>query len=888
MKHILQHILILTTAACLCVACTYKDKKYTIGISQCAMGPWRIQMNEEIRREALLSSDVECKFCISLDDSKSQIEDIEGLLTSGIDALIVSPNNATDLVPVIEKAYNMGIPVILVDRKIDSNKYTTFVGADNREVGESAAHYILSTKGTGVRIAEFKGDIGISPVKERHDGFASTLRKAGVEFESFNCGWNQGAARVTFDSLCSAGKMPDVIFCHNDNLSQGIRHVIKQYGIMTVGVDGLAEEGANFIIKEELSASVAYPTCGAEAMRTAISILHGEKPKREVKVPTYVIDSNNAYTLQVSNLRALELANDINKLGNRLDAFLMRVNLQQLLLFSSLAFIAVLIILLIIVFRAYSTNKRLRHRIEKIVNARISFFTNVSHDFRTPLTLIADPLRQLQSKTLDPHSAKLLNIANKNVTVLLRLINQVLDFRKYEEGKMQMRLSEFNLHNKLKEWTEIFNPLAESRHITYEVKCPYEMNMVADEEKIERLTYNILSNAFKYTPDGGKVSINATPSDSENVTLYFTDTGKGMSAKELNHIFEDFYQANIHYSGTGIGLALVKAFVDMHHGSVSVQSQPDQGTTFAITLPLKQKGDITINEERSQVLENLQQGAVIAADGNSIYESEDKRITPSDEDNLSSILIIDDSSEVRSYIRLQLQSKYFILEAKDGEEGISIANEKVPDIIILDVMMPGISGIETAKRLKGDLRTSHIPILMLTASTSDDTQIASYKQGADAFMHKPFNSQVLNARIANLINANLLRQQRLAAPPSEMEQMDATSVEEISPIDSEFIENIQRYIRTHIEDSSLRVDNLCSEFNLSHTQFYRKVKSLTGMGPNELLRMIRLQKAKELLADPKLTVSDITYSVGFSSPSYFTKCFRDAYGITPSEFREKK
>lgn len=889
MKKKIYHIFPLLLAVLVLMSCASKDKKYTIGISQCAMGFWRQQMNDEVRREALLNSDVEYKLLVSLDNSSNQIADIEGLISDGIDALIVSPNNATDLVPVIEKAYDSGIPVILVDRKIESDKYTTFVGTDNREVGEIAARYILSHKGTGVRIAEFMGDTGITPVQERHEGFASTLHESGSAFESYDCGWDQESALALFDSIRASGDIPDVIFCHNDNLTQGIKHVVQQYGVMVVGVDGLAVEGAQFILDGVLSASVAYPTCGTEAMKAAIGILHGEKAEREVKIPTFIVDNNNAHTIQVANNRANELTNDIDKLGNRLDEFLMRFNMQQLILFTSLAFIIVLIVLLVIVFRAYSTNKRLRKRIEKMANARISFFTNVSHDFRTPLTLIADPLRQLLSTTLDPHSTQLLNIANKNVTVLLRLINQVLDFRKYEEGKMQVRFSEFNLHEKLIEWTEIFTPLADSRHILYDVQCPEDVTMIADEEKIERLTYNILSNAFKYTPDGGKVSIHVQSSGADSIRLSFSDTGKGMSSKELSHIFEDFYQANVHYSGTGIGLALVKAFVDMHHGTVNVESQPEHGTTFIITLPLRQKGGMTVKGERSQVLDNLQQGAVLAAGGKTDYDTAETAAAPNRLQDASSLLIIDDSAEVRSYIRLQLQSQYTILEAEDGEQGISIAHEQVPDIIILDVMMPGISGIETAQRLKSDLSTSHIPILMLTASTSDDTQIDSYKCGADAFMQKPFNSHVLDARIANLIAANKKRQQRItsADATSSTSPTDSPSDDSLTPMDSRFIENIKRYILSHLEDSTLRVDDLCAEFALSHTQFYRKTKSLTGMGPNEFLRMLRLQKSKELLADPSLSITDITYAVGFSSPSYFTKCFRDVYGMTPSEYREK-
>ncbi len=877
----MRNIFTILLACILLTACHTKDQKYTIGISQCADGFWRWQMNEEMFREAILNSDVSYTLLISNDDSQQQIADIERLMAEGVDALIVSPNNSKDLVPVIEKAYDSGIPVILVDRKIESNKYTAFIGANNREVGQMAAQYILSMKGTGVRIAEFKGDIGITPVQERHEGFASTLQKAGVQFESFNCGWDQESAFALFDSLKKAGNIPDVIFCHNDNLTQGIRHAIKEHGTMLIGVDGLAVEGAQMIINNELTASVSYPTCGNQAMRAAINALHGKQIERAMNVQPRIVDINNAQTIQAENQRAAELADNIHKLSNRLDDFLMRYNMQQLLLTTSLIFIALLVVLLIIVFRAYSTNKRLRLRIEKMANARIGFFTNVSHDFRTPLTLIADPLRQLRSSlTLDSYSEGLLDIANKNVTVLLRLINQVMDFRKFEEGKMHMELSEFNLREKMNEWTRIFSPLAEKRNISYGVTCPASITMIADGEKIERLTYNILSNAFKYTPDGGHISVDVTPEGTDNISIAFTDSGKGMSEKELSHVFEDFYQANVHYSGTGIGLALVKAFVDMHHGKINVESAPGKGTTFTVCLPLRQKGEVRDNIQRSQVIDNLQEGALLAA-------KTDIQTEQNAEENLPSILIIDDSDDVRSYVRLQLQHDYSILEAPDAEKGIAIAREQVPDIIILDYMMPGMDGVEAASILKSDLSTSHIPILMLTADIADETQIRSYDSGVEAYMQKPFNTQVLCSRLSNLIIANQKRQQQLADTIANQGD-DANTNNGLSKMDSQFIDKLNKYFRAHLSESELRVEDLCTEFALSHTQIYRKTKSLIGIGPNELLRLVRLERSKELLHDTDLSIADITYDVGFTSPSYFAKCFRKQYGITPSEYREGK
>lgn len=437
------------------------------------------------------------------------------------------------------------------------------------------------------------------------------------------------------------------------------------------------------------------------------------------------------------------------------------------------------------------------------------------------------------------------------------------------------------------EWTEGFVPLAETREFNFRISCPEEITMVADPEMLERITYNLLSNAFKYTPTGGNISVTVSTIASSRIQITFTDSGKGMSEHELSHVFEDFYQANVHYSGTGIGLAVVKAFVDMHHGQIGMESRPNQGTTVRVVLPQRQEGPLTSELERSPIIDNLKQGAILAA-SQSIMEGKN---TSMEKDEKPTLLVVDDSADVRSYIRIQLEERFSIIEAQNGQEGLEMAFQQVPDIIIMDVMMPVMDGIQAAHQLKSDMRTSHIPIIMLTASTSDETQIASFQGGTEAFMSKPFCTQVLQARIYNLLAATAKRQQVLNQSVISATQEEVAIREEengISAQDKQFVAQLRAYLTDHLGESELHMDNLGSQLGLSYTQLYRKTKSLTGTGPTELLRIIRLERAKELLLTSSQSVSEISYGVGFTSPSYFTKCYREYYGITPREQRGEK
>ena len=526
----------------------------------------------------------------------------------------------------------------------------------------------------------------------------------------------------------------------------------------------------------------------------------------------------------------------------------------------------------------------LSRQLEEATHAKLSFFTNVSHDFRTPLTLIADPINQLmESNHCTPQEQTLLNVVHKNVTILLRLINQILDFRKFENGKLEVNFSQFNAADSIREWAESFRTLAYRKHIHFNLTVAGDSNayfLTADAEKLERILYNLLSNAFKFTPENGQIDITLTSflrHNSSWLRLSVNDTGTGMSPEHIQHIFERFYQIDIHHAGSGIGLALAKAFTEMHHGEIRAESAKGKGTTFIVEIPMVQP-DFRDEQTASKIIpESVKQGAVLEADS-SLESSGNEEST---EGNRHTVLIIDDNQDVRNYIRLLLQQQYDILEAENGLEGLKLAVKYVPDAIICDVMMPVMDGMECCRKLKAEMQTSHIPVIMLTAYTMDEQKVKGYECGADSYLTKPFNGKILKARLQNLIE-NHMRLQNFFT-----DQAGSVSKPQLNETDKGFVEKLRKEIEKQLSNPDTNVEDLGAALGFSRVQLYRKTKALTGYAPNELLRIARLKKAASLLAATEKSIAEVTYEVGFSSPSYFTRCYKEFFGESPTDYLKR-
>lgn len=904
----------------LSVACSRKEADYTIAVSQCSEDDWRAQMNKEILREALFYPGVNIEVYQAHDDNVRQIQDIESLIKKKVDLLIVAPNEAEAITPVIEKVYDAGIPVILVDRKINSEKYTAYVGADNYEIGRRAGEYIADRlKGKG-RVIEIAGLKGSTPAVERHRGMVEALKAApDVQvIASVEAGWFQQKAGEVMDSLLDVYPQVDLVFAQNDRMAIGAYEKARQKKragqIAFVGVDAVTD-GVESVAGGRLDATFIYPTGGDKVMQVAMAILRGEPYQRENILSTALVNRANARVMQMQMKHILTLDQKIELLNRQLDDYFLRYSVQKMFLYACVVILVLAGFLFFFLVRAFWVKNRLNtelssqkqqleqqrdqlqaqrdqlivlsRQLEEATHAKLAFFTSVSHDFRTPLTLIADPINQLlEEKHLGERERNMLEIVRKNVAVLLRLITQILDFQKYEHGKLALRLSEFNALECIKDWTEAFHTLAFRKHIQFEVKAEGDVAqyvMVADAEKIERITYNLLSNAFKFTPEKGEIKVVLSRIEQNNqacICMEVRDTGIGMSEEHIHHVFEHFYQIDVQHTGSGLGLALVEAFVNLHRGTVQVESGKGKGTCFRVILPMKQEGEVKGLTEKNEALEILQEGAVLDAGQETLHQwTENTGVEESADKEM--VLVIDDNQDVRDYVKMLLQDKYVVVEAVNGLEGVKQAMKYVPDVVVCDVMMPVMDGIACCKRLKSELQTSHIPVLMLTAYAMDEQRIQGYDSGADAYLTKPFNAKLLMTRIRNLID-NRKRLKSLA------EDVTGGGKQSLGEVDKGFVEKLKTLIDEKMGDSELSVEDLGAELGLGRVQLYRKTKSLTGYAPNELLRIARLRKAASLLASSEKTVAEITYEVGFSSPSYFTKCYKDYFGESPSEFLKRR
>lgn len=920
MKHLVCGWIGVICLLLLSVACSRKEADYTIAVSQCSEDDWRAQMNKEILREALFYPGVNIEVYQAHDDNVRQIQDIESLIKKKVDLLIVAPNEAEAITPVIEKVYDAGIPVILVDRKINSEKYTAYVGADNYEIGRRAGEYIADRlKGKG-RVIEIAGLKGSTPAVERHRGMVEALKAApDVQvIASVEAGWFQQKAGEVMDSLLDVYPQVDLVFAQNDRMAIGAYEKARQKKragqIAFVGVDAVTD-GVESVAGGRLDATFIYPTGGDKVMQVAMAILRGEPYQRENILSTALVNRANARVMQMQMKHILTLDQKIELLNRQLDDYFLRYSAQKMFLYACVVILVLAGFLFFFLVRAFWVKNRLNtelssqkqqleqqrdqlqaqrdqlivlsRQLEEATHAKLAFFTSVSHDFRTPLTLIADPINQLlEEKHLGERERNMLEIVRKNVAVLLRLITQILDFQKYEHGKLALRLSEFNALECIKDWTEAFHTLAFRKHIQFEVKAEGDVAqyvMVADAEKIERITYNLLSNAFKFTPEKGEIKVVLSRIEQNNqacICMEVRDTGIGMSEEHIHHVFEHFYQIDVQHTGSGLGLALVEAFVNLHRGTVQVESGKGKGTCFRVILPMKQEGEVKGLTEKNEALEILQGGAVLDAGQETLHQwTENTGVEESADKEM--VLVIDDNQDVRDYVKMLLQDKYVVVEAVNGLEGVKQAMKYVPDVVVCDVMMPVMDGIACCKRLKSELQTSHIPVLMLTAYAMDEQRIQGYDSGADAYLTKPFNAKLLMTRIRNLID-NRKRLKSLA------EDVTGGGKQSLGEVDKGFVEKLKTLIDEKMGDSELSVEDLGAELGLGRVQLYRKTKSLTGYAPNELLRIARLRKAASLLASSEKTVAEITYEVGFSSPSYFTKCYKDYFGESPSEFLKRR
>ena len=865
-------------------------------------------MNEELKHEvALYQADAEVLIRSVKDDTPKQIADIEWFIEQKVDVLVVSPNESEACTPVIEKAYQQGIPVILVDRKIATESYTAYVGANNYQIGKEAGHYAIGIlKGKG-NIAEVRGTKGSTSDAERHKGFVDALKNA-PEVQIVAETWGnflQADAKTQMQQLFQEHPHIDLVFAMNDPMAAGTHEAAMQFNgkiPFIIGVDALQQVGIQNIENNVQDASFIYPTGGEKVIELAMKILHKQPFERDNILNTTVVDKSNVRIVQLQTEQIAEKQAKIENINNQLSESLIQHTNQRMLLYLSITAIVLITVFLLMAIRAYraksKTNSELKRQkeqleivskqLEEATQAKLLFFTNISHEFKTPLSLILGPVQTLLAhNSLPKEEQDLLFLIKKNSNRLLHLISEVIEFRSYENNKMQMYFTKGNLKSFLNELNSFFTDRIKQKKLNFQfVAEDTSFEMAFDKEKVEKIYFNLLSNALKFTPQEGSINVSLTkedlplpPSKGEVAVLRVFNSGSYIPKDKQNEVFEHFYKINPDSEGSGIGLALVQALVASHNGTISVESTEGEGTTFVIRLPFSQEQvsakavyDSNYIETHLDLLPSLPASA------------EKLKLPTASPSALEkpTVLIVEDNEDMRQFIRYILSDNYNLIEAENGEEGFEVAKKHLPDVVISDVMMPKTDGFDLCQLLKTNVATNHIPVILLTAYALDEQKQVGFESGADAYISKPFNVRLLKTRVRKLIE----NRKKIRESFSNF-LLNETKQETLGKVEQQFITDFTQYVENSIANPELNIDEIADALGLSRSNLYRKIKSLTDYSPNELIRTIRVKYAKQLLNSKAKSISEVAYEVGFSSPSYFAKCFKDFYNESPTEYLER-
>ena len=882
-----------------------KSDKINIGFSQ-GLGshPWRQAMNHAMEIQASLHSEVQLSISKAEGSVKKQIQDIQKMIDSRVDIIIISPIEPNSLIPLVEKAYEQKIPVILVDRKINSDKYATYIGADNIEIGKEAAQYILSDSKNLKKIIEIKGDDNSSPTIERSLGFQQTIKNnSNTELIKTFRGLPAEAFRKTLDSL---GNQSLYVFAFNDELASQAWQVARNAGVENqikfIGVDGLntKDGGIQMVLDGKLNATLLYPTGGAEAIESAVKIYNRQSVPKRIKLSTTIIDRLNAEIMRNQFDKIIEqqgvIENQVNAVKKQTELYASQKELFRwsvvllILMFCLVAYAIYLIYAIKIKNKQLTlTNERItiqRNQIEMIADelkrsneARVNFFTGLSHEFKTPITLILSSLESLKEtfKSKGTKPSYELELINKNSNRLLRLVDNLLDFRKIENKTFNLRVSKTNIYDFTYGIFRDFENEAKKRNIKFEIHSANKnLELYIDRNLMDKVYFNLLSNAFKFTPDNGKIEITILEKGNQAV-ITFKDNGIGIPEKEIGNVFEAYFKgSNNRKNSSGIGLHLSRQFVELHLGKIEVSSF--QGTEFIINL---YKGNKHFNEDQMVKESSVMDAETLAKDA--VFTETESDIFPANPEDKSekySLLLVEDNSDLSFFLSNKLNYE-FDVEVSDGKDAIEKALSEIPDIIVCDVNLPDKNGFEICEILKNDLRTSHIPIILLTALDNKESYLQGLKSGVDLYLTKPFSYPILIQSLrALLYNREKLRYYYTNNIGRIVDSKSFGSMEQT------FVNKLNQIIQANIDNAEFSVENLADLLNISRIQLYRKIKAMFDVNVSDYISNIRLEQAKSMLQNPELTISEIAYKTGFSSPNYFSTVFKNKFGVSPNVFRK--
>ena len=887
MKH--PFLLVWLTLIVLC-GCTSsgKQKRHVIGLSQCMLDDaWREAMINDMRIEASNYDDVEIIIKDAQNNNETQIQQIRDLIRQKVDVLIISPYQSEPITAVAEEAYRAGIPTIITDRKVNTDQYTSFVGANNYEIGLAAGNYAAHYLPPNAIILEIWGLTQTSPAQERHKGFVDALReREDLSFRKIEGQWLVDTARMELRKLEHPEQI-DFVYAHNDMMAIAAREYfiawdsIRGRDLRIIGVDAVAGAGLEAVEDGRINASFLYPTGGEQVIRTAMRIIQGEPVDKFIPLRTAPVDHQSARTLLLQ-------ADQLQKYKQRIEAQRSRIDgLSDRFYFlrNSLGVISLLMIgFIALSIYAFYINRKMRQANRKLISLnaemkevtaqKLQFFTNVSHEVRTPLTLILAPLDRLIVSLRESPYASDLGLIQKNANRLLRVINQILDFRKVEGKQEKLAVREIDLVPFVGEIKSYFDSMASVRAISYTFTSSIKQcTLWIDPDLLEKVFFNLLSNAFKFTPGGGSVRIELTE-EGGRVFIRVIDTGSGIRPANLPHLFDRFYTED-RSMGTGIGLHLVKEYIDMHGGETRVESEPGQRTTFTVCL---RKGKAHF--EDSDLMETPVSHQ--AYEASRLDDSETKEMLS--KTSPYTILITEDDDEVRGFLERELSLHFKIRTVANGKDALRVLEEEEISLVVSDVMMPEMNGFELCRTIKSQLPFSHIPVILLTALTDERQRIFGITGGADDYIQKPFHTDYVKIKIIHLLQERQKLRERLLEKLRDNKLL-LSEPEKVESIDDTFLRKFAEQIEAVYADPEYNVEKLSETLGLSRGHLHRKIKELTGTAPVEFLRTYRLNKATQLLRQNAYTVSEVAYRTGFSSPAYFSKCFKAVYGVTPTEYQ---
>lgn len=878
---------------------------YVIGFSQCTGDDeWRRAMLDGMQRELAFHNNTKLIFRDAHANSAVQVKQIEELLQSGIQLLIVSPNESDPLTPVIEKAYQKGIPVVVVDRRTSSPYYTAYVGGDNYQVGKTVGEYAVTLLGGKGKMIEITGLPRSSPASDRHRGLVDALAtRPGIErVATLNGQWEKDIAKKELRKALPNFPDLNLIFAQNEVMAKGAREVCNEIfperKIHVIGVDGLPGQFGDIqmVYDGHITATALYPTGGEEAARVAMNILQKQPYQKENLLQTAIIDSSNVRMIKMQTDKMISQQNDIERQQARIDEQLEIYHTQRGLLYVMTGLFIISIILGSVALYSLIENKKInrelnsknteiviqRNRIQDIAEkaqeateSKFRFFTNISHEFRTPLTLILAPVEELlRQKNESPAVKKNLSLVQKNAKRLLWLVNQLMDFRKIESGKIRLQVAENDIVAFITELMLPFEQIAKKRRIDFRLITPLpRLSVWFDKDMMDKVLFNLLSNAFKFTSDWGHIYIHITGT-ADDVTIKVQDNGSGLSEADMAGAFEMFYQGKNSIKGTGLGLPLSREFVELHQGTITADGKKGEGATFTVTLPL---GNAHFRPEdiADPAADTIEKSVAWAATS---PEPEAQTIQ-TDRQDLPTVVIIEDNEDLLGFVTGLLQNQYEVITATDGKAGLDQCFETIPDLVVCDVMLPGMDGLQITSTLKADMRTSHIPVILLTAKNTPEQQVEGMQARADMYVTKPFSPQFLQESIRSLLtNRQLLQSAQVGRNIGETDSG-------ISRLDKKFVNELRALIVSRLDDPTLTVESIGKEMGLSRVQLFRKTKALLGGGTNDLILNLRLEKACALLRNPDLTVAEIADQTGFTSQSYFSTVFKTRFGVSPKDWR---